>query len=548
MPTISANTMDLKKLVGKPLSDEELCNQLQMMGVEVEENTGDELKLEISHNRSDLLGVEGVARSLRGFLNVETGLRKYKMQNPKHRVDVDPSTKRVRPYIVAGVVEKVKLDDEATVASLMDLQEKIHLTLGRNRSEISIGVYDLDTVKPPFKYTTVAPESIKFIPLDSVNEMTPAQILTNHPKVIEYAHLLKNLKRYPLLTDSKGEVLSMPPIINSESTRVTEYASRLFIDVTGFNEKLAEQALRVIMTGLAERGFKIQPVKIKHSNRTLTTPNLKPEKMSIDVARANQTIGLDLKPREIAKIMKRMRYGVKKSGKKVIELEVPSYREDVMHEVDLIEDLAIGYGYDRMEPTLPPVMTTGSIHPVEAISNNARRVMTGLGFTEFMNYTLTNQQVNFDLMRDSGKAAKIANPVSEDYTMLRTKLLPGVLNALCVNRRHELPQQVFEVGDVVLLDASAETGTKEVRRVAGAVISSEASLTQIKAVAEALLRELGVEWEIKTVDHPSFISGRVGEIVSGGKRIGLFGEIHPEVIVGFKLEHPVAAFELDLPR
>ncbi|MCK4298034.1 MAG: phenylalanine--tRNA ligase subunit beta, partial [Planctomycetes bacterium] len=219
MPTITASLTDLRKLVGKRLSEENIRDRLQMLGIVVEEVAGDELKLEVFHNRPDLLGVEGVARAMRGFLGVETGPPKYKLLKPKHRIDVDPSVRGVRPYIVAGEVEGVKLDDESTVASLMDLQEKLHLTLGRDRSKISIGVYDLDTVKPPLKYTTTAPKATKFIPLDSIKEMTPAQILSEHPKGADYAHLLSGLPRYPLLTDSKGQVLSMPPIINSESTR-----------------------------------------------------------------------------------------------------------------------------------------------------------------------------------------------------------------------------------------------------------------------------------------------------------------------------------------
>lgn len=547
MPTITVSLPDLRRLLGKRLGAKKLCDRLQMLGAEVEEAAGDELKLEVPHNRPDLLGVEGVARALKGFLGIETGLPRYKLRKARLRMDVDPSVRGVRPYIVAGEIGGVKLDD-TSLAALMDVQEKLHLTLARDRSKISIGAYDLDKVEPPIRYTTTLPDAIKFVPLDFDRELTPAQILRQHPKGVDYAHLLRGFSRYPLLVDSEGQVLSMPPIINSEPTRVTERTRRLAIDVTGIDERLAGQALTIVMTGLAERGFKLRAVRIRRPGRSFSTPSLRTTRRRMNVERANQTIGLDLEAEKMAQIMKRMRYGVAKVGKENLTLEVPSYRGDVMHEVDLIEDLAIGYGYDRLEPTLPSVVTTGAKHSVEEVSDEARRALTGLGFTEVMNYTLTNPQTNFELMRATGEAPEIANPVSEEYTILRTWLPPGLLKVLRANRRHELPQRVFEVGDVVLLDQKAETGAVNVRRAAAAVIGSEASLTYIKAVAEALLRELGVEWEVKPVEHPSFIEGRVAEFLSGGRRLGLAGEVHPEVVLGFELEHPAAVFELDLPR
>jgi len=261
---------------------------------------------------------------------------------------------------------------------------------------------------------------------------------------------------------------------------------------------------------------------------------------------ANEFIGLNLKPKEIAKIAERMRYGVADIKGDILTLLTPPYRSDLMHEVDLIEDIAIGYGYDRFEPTLPKVVTTGGRTPIERLSERARRVLTGLGFMEVMTYTLTNPRKNFELMRTGGEAAEIANPVSEEYTIIRNSLLPCLLSVLRANRRNPLPQRVFEVGDLVVLDEGAETGARNVRRAAAMVIGEGVGFTYIKAVAEALLRELGIAHEVRPIEHPSFLEGRAAEFVSDGKSLGIVGEVHPEVILGFELEHPVATFEFDL--
>lgn len=518
-----------------------------VLGMDVDEVTGDELKLEVAHNRPDLLSTEGVVRALKGFLGIEVGLPSYRVEDSGITVNVDASTKKVRPYIVGGVIENVKLTD-ASVVQLMQIQDKLHETLGRNRRKVAIGIHDLDKVHPPFRYTTVTPQGIKFVPLDMDREFTPAQILREHPKGIEYAHLLRDFSRYPLIIDSQKEVLSMPPIINGQLTRVTEDTRRLFIESTGTDELALNQALTILVTSFAERGFKLSSITIRYPNRRVLVPELKISRHRLNMRTANETIGLDLEPREIASLMKRMRFDVVGTKGNIMTLLVPPYRTDVMHEVDLIEDLAIGYGYDKLKPALPKVVTVGERHPTEALSDKVRRILTGLGFMEAMTFTLTNPRSNFELMRTSGDAATITNPISEEYTILRTWLLPCLMAVLKANKRHPLPQRVFEVGDVVLLDRGAETGAKNVRRAAAAVIGDEGNLTYMKAIAEALLRELGAVWEVKPVDHPSFLGGRAAEFVVGGRRLGIVGELHPEVILGFELEHPVAAFELDLPR
>ncbi|TET00779.1 MAG: phenylalanine--tRNA ligase subunit beta [Hadesarchaea archaeon] len=545
MPSITVSYRDLCKLLGRRIGLKKLLGHLVMIGIDITEAAGDELKLEVAHNRPDLLSPEGVARVLKGFLGIEIGLPSYEPSASGVMVQVDRSVKPIRPFIAAGVVTKVKLIDEI-VASLMQVQEKLHVSLCRNRRRGSIGVYDLDTIEPPVRYTTTLPDGIRFVPLEFNRELTPAQILREHPKGIEYGSITRGWSRYPLLVDSRGVVLSIPPIINSESTRVTSKTRQLFIDVTGEDERVANQSLTILMTGLAERGFELRSVAVKYPGRRVRTPDLRPRRHRLSARNANEFIGLNLKPRGIAKIAERMRYGIADIWGDALTLLAPPYRSDLMHEVDIIEDIAIGYGYDQLEPTLPKVVTTGERTPIERLSERARRVLTGLGFMEAMTYTLTNLRTNFELMRARGEAVEIANPVSEEYTIIRNSLLPCLLSVLRANRRNPLPQRVFEVGDVALLDEGAETGARNVRRAAAAVIGEGLGFTYIKAVAETLLRELGISHEVRPIEHSSFLEGRAAEFVSDGKSLGIVGEIHPEVILGFELEHPVVTFEFDL--
>jgi len=543
VPTIELNLRDLCSLLGRKISRERLSHALMMLGMEAE-FSGDNIRLEVFHNRPDLLSPEGVARALSGFLGLKSGLPRYSVGSSRVEVVVSRDVSGIRPFIAAGVVRGVRLRDEI-VASLMQVQEKLHSSMCRGRRKGSIGIYDLDRVATPIRYSSVGPGEIKFVPLDFARELTPAEILREHPKGIEYGKLLGGMRRYPLLSDSEGRVLSMPPIINSEETRVTEKTENIFIDVTGTDERLVNQVLAIIMTSLGERGFRLERVRVRYPGRTSVTPDLSPRRMRVKPDEVNAVLNLGLSAAEIVRIAKAMRYGAKKVGG-AVEVLVPPHRSDILHRVDLIEDIAIGYGYDRIAPTLPRVATVGGRLDIERLSERVRWIMVGLGFTEVMTYTLTNPERNFGLVRTEGGAVEVANPVSEEHTILRTSLIPSLLGVLRENRRNPLPQMIFEVGDVVLLDEDAETGARDERRVCGMIIGEGFGFTGIRSRAEALLREMGIKFEVRPIRHPSFIEGRCGEIVVDGASAGIVGEIHPEVILGFELQHPVSAFEIKL--
>lgn len=546
MPTITVELSDLNRLLGESHTLGELRQPLQNLGIEVEGATAEGLKLEVHHNRPDFLGVEGVARALKGYLGIETGLPDYELKEPSMKLEVDESIEGIRPVAVMGLVENAGFD-EVSLRALMDLQENLHKNLGRDRRKISIGAYDLEGMKPPIRYTTTPPDGEGFVPLEFEERLSPEEILEKHPKGQKYGYLISDHDRYPLLVDSEGEVLSMPPIINSDPPRVTTSTTKFGVDVTGIDETVARQAMEIIMGAAAERGFDISAVKVEYPDRDFQTPTLENKERSFNVNRANEMLGLNLSSRQMSEIIEKMRYEVLDRGEEEIRVSVPFYRFDLMHEVDLFEDLAIGFGYDNLEPYLPSLETTGEIDPMEKTSRAARRALTGLGFTEVMPYMLTNPRQSFDLMCHDGEAVTVENPVSEEYTILRTSLLPGLMEVLQENRHHELPQRIFEVDDVVALDEDAETGARNVRRAAAAVIGETADFTYVRSIAEALLRELGVEWTVRPSEHPSFLNERVVEVLVEGVERGFVGEVHPEVILNFDLDHPVAAFEVDLP-
>jgi len=558
MPTIDVSFKDLCRLVGRNMPLEKLRDEYILYAKgEVDEVKGDELKLDIKDtNRPELWSAEGVAREIQGRITKHIGLPKYKVGKSKVVVKVDKKNENVRPYTVCAVAKGLKIDVNV-LSQMIQLQEKVCNTFGRNRKEVALGVYDLHRVKPPINFTTVKPESIKFVPLEFDEAMTPKEILKKHPKGKEFGHLLKGFKEYPIFIDSAGNVLSMPPVINSDYTgKVTTNSRDLFIECSGFNFKFLMAALNVIVTALADRGAKIQTVKVVYPKRvyenksTIYTPELKPKKFTIKADYANSVTGLKLTPKQMCRLLEKARYKTKvKGGKKEKKIEVlyPAYRQDIMHPRDVVEDIIISYGYNKIEPVVSELATIGSIDNKEVFSNAIAEISVGLGLQEVLSYTLTNKDNLFKKMNiEEQIVAEVENPVSMNWNVFRNWLLPSVMEFLSNNQHVEYPQRVFEIGDVVLLDDTQETKTKDIRKLACAISNTYVSYEEISSVLDAVMKTLGIEYKLKSATHPSFIEGRSANVLVKGKSIGLIGEIHPAVMENWKLEMPVAAFEIDI--
>ncbi len=519
------------------------------------------VRLDMLAVRPDIFDPGGMARALRGFLGIQTGLVEYPLEAPRLSVRVDPRLAEpdsYRPFIACAVLRNVSLDHDR-IRMLMNLQEDLHWALGRDRKLASIGVYDLSTLTgEAFHYEAVEPDGLKFVPLgfspdDPAAALTPREILARHPTGQKYAKLLAGFSRYPLLRDGAGTVLSMPPIINSEPTRVTMNTRECFVDVTGTSQRTVDRALNVLVTSLRELmpEMTIEQVTIHGIDGDRTTPDLRPAEMPLELPEVCDTIGVGLNVAELRDLLERMGHGVDVEDADRVAVRVPAWRNDVMHPIDLIEDAAIAYGYDNLEPRLVPTFTIGSARAIEEESALARRAMAGLGFHQVMTLTLTSEKAAYERwgVEPDPRRVQIENPISVEQTICRTTLLPGLLETLSINKQYELPQQIFEVGDCSFVDETAETGAREERFVAAAMIGTHVGYADIRAVGDALVFEMGGQMAVEPTEHPGFIAGRVAELrTPDGQRLGIMGEVHPQVLENYGLKHPVAVFELSLEK
>jgi phenylalanyl-tRNA synthetase beta chain len=493
--------------------------------------------IEFFPDRPDMYSVEGIARSLRTFLGVEKGLKRYAVTDSGITMKVDDSIEAVRPFVVAGVVRGLTITD-IMIRSIMEVQEKIHLTAGRKRQKVSIGIHDLDKVSPPFHYAAVKPEEISFIPLGKTERMNLNEILQKHEKGIDYAYILEGKERYPVIFDKNDEVLSFPPIINGILTTVTEETKNVFIDVTGTDINAVSGVLNIVATLLAERGGVIQSVKLTGSAHS-TTPDLKPIRMELDPKYCNSILGLKLNDKEIAACLEKMGHDVK-IGKQTIEVYSPATRMDLLHQIDLVEDVAKGYGYAKFGKARPKVQAIGAERPIERASDLVRHLMIGYDYYEVTTLTLSSQKEQFESMRlPREEVVEILNPISEDHTCLRVHLLPSLLAVLRKSKHRDLPQRIFEVGDVL-------KGPNRNKHLAAVAVHPKASFTEMKSLVEGVMRDLVVKYTVASSDNPMFIAGRAANLLIDGRSFGHFGEMHPEVIINNELGYPVIGFEIDL--
>ncbi|MFX1582808.1 MAG: phenylalanine--tRNA ligase subunit beta, partial [Promethearchaeota archaeon] len=469
---VEVRITDLQNLIGKDLSLEELEENLFLIKCEIDRIDDGVATIEVNPDRVDMLSTEGIARALKGFLEIETGAPKFPIKKSKWQAIVDKSVEKIRPFLACGIIRGLTLDDDL-IAEFMQLQERLTSTFGRNRKRTSIGLYVLDLITPPIYYRTELPDAIHFVPLEFHKELTAKQILRNHPKGQEFGGIIKDHPRYPLLVDAEGKVLSLPPVINSNDLgRLLITTKDVFVEVTGTHKQTALQSLNIVITALAERGGTLEEVEVVYPTHRESLPNLALTPREVSIDRINRTIGYDFGGPAIIRALKRMRMDAK-HDQTTIHVGIPAYRVDILHDVDIIEDVAIGYGYNRIEPELPQTMTVGQELPMTTMLRTIRDLMVGLGYQEITNYVLTNSRVFFEKMNLSKKAVvEIANPKSMEYHLARNKLLPGLLAFLGENTAQELPHRVFELGSVVKVNPQAETCTDTVHNLAAAIVNS----------------------------------------------------------------------------
>jgi phenylalanyl-tRNA synthetase beta chain len=546
MMNVDVRISDLLALTGRDMTLNELEEHLFLLKCEINNQINDVATIEVNPDRVDMLSTEGIARALRGSLEIETGAPSYVVRKSDWQAIVDPSVARVRPYLACGIIRDLQLNDDL-IAEFMQLQERLTGTFGRNRKRTSIGLYVLDLIKPPIYYRTEKPDMIKFVPLEFQTPLTARQILRQHPKGQEFGKIIKDFPQYPLLIDAENQVLSLPPVINSNDLgRLVESTEDIFVEVTGTHKLTTLQTLNIIITALAERGGVLEDVEVVYPKEHERFPDLSPMHRELSLQNINQIIGNDFDGTTIERALSRMRIN-SSVHEDVVKVEIPAYRVDILHDVDIVEDVAIGYGYNRIEATIPQLLTFGHELPMTTMLRTIRDLMVGLGYQEIHNYALTNTRVLYDHMNRRRKAVvEIANPKSMEYHVMRNSLLPGLLAFLGENTAEELPHRVFELGDVVIVDSKAETCTKTVPRLASATVNSRVDITTMKAELMTLLGNLGLSTKVRKASNVSFIKGRVANLFIEGTRLGVIGEIHPSVLQNFGIEAPCVAFEFEI--
>lgn len=540
MTNVNFGYTDLQKLIGKKMPQDEVLEKLQLIGSDTGDTVpgSEEMTVEFFPNRPDMYSVEGIARAMRAFLGIEPGLRTYRVEDSDIRAIVTPEVKKVRPYFMCAAVTGVEVDD-TVLRSIMEMQEKLHITLGRKRTKLAIGIHDLDKVRPPFTFEAVDPDAFSFVPLTKTERMTMREILTKHEKGKAYAHLVEGAEKFPVIVDADGEVLSFPPIINGALTAVTTSTRNLFVDVTGFDAAAVEECVNIVTTALAERGGTIRRVHMKGAPKE-SYPNLEPREMTVSLGECGRFVGFAFTPEQAVEALGRMGIGAECKGDK-LTVRIPAYRTDFLHDADVYEDVAIGFGFDRYgRGKYEASQTFGKLLPETAFSEKVKDIMVGLGYTELTTLTLSNSRDEFEL---SGlpevDSVTVKNPITEDHTCLRSYLMPSLMKILRHNKHRDLPQRIFEVG-FVIRDA------KSVLHLCALQAASKSSFTEIKSTTESVLREMGVNYTFENCDYQTFVPGRGAFVTADGEHIGVFGEMSPKTITNYEMTHPVTMLEIDL--
>ncbi len=548
MPVITIAKHDLERLVGRELSKDDIMDLLPRVKCEVEEVTGENVSYEAPHDRPDLFSVEGLARALRYLLDIggnefyfeDRGVKAYNRGVEK------------RPYIAFAIVEDLELDDEA-ISQVMNLQEKLHITYGRDRRKASIGVYDLDKIDLPVYYELADPLETKFIPLEMDRELCLRDILEQTEKGIRYKHLLEGWDKYPIIRDSSGRILSMPPIINSEDTKVTSSTKRVLIDSTGLDPKIVVDMVTLVATSIAERSRSRRIVfvdTVMPDGSIIRAPRASGPSIEVEPSNVWSTLGIEYGLDILVKSLKRMGYSVEIRGDIVIA-RAPPYRLDILGWIDVAEDVAMAIGYEVLggvAEKLPPAPHGGRMHPIEFITRRLRLLFIGMGFMEVVNYMMSNPWMQNKVFGDDKSLVTAANPKMEKYTCLRRWLTPGLLEVVRENQEKAKEIMVFEAGDVALVDEEAETGARIERRLGYAISHDKATLTDSLAVLRTLGETLGLKLEFAEANISGLLPERTAIIKANGRSIGFTGEIYPGVLVKLGIERPVVVAEITVDR
>jgi len=541
MPVVELNLSRLQKLVGKNVNEKQILDSLPFLGLDIESMEGNIVRVEYSPNRPDYSTDFGIALGLQGILGISKGMLRLDIRKQgKYEIKVDSSTSRIRPFVTGIIARNGSLDNES-VKQIINMQEDLHFGLGRKRKKSSIGIHDLDSIFFPLKYSTTSRDH-RFIPLNSTKESSISEILQNSEVGSDYGSILGQSGNVPIIIDSKGQTISFPPIINAALTTVTTKTKNILVEVTGIDKQSAEDMLSVVVAILQGAGFQFSQLKVSGSKNS--TPNFVPRSIIVDADSVNKILGLNISGSMLLSCLKKCRLDATMKGKK-IQCIIPRYRFDIFGGMDIIEEVALGYGIDNLKPAWPASVHIGEKNMTSEKLDSISRLMTGFGFMETLNSTLTSKQILYQMSnRDSSQIISVTSSKSQEHTILRDSILPELLENLSKNIHETYPQKFFESGIVF----SKGSPIKETTNLACVTASEETNFSEMKAVLQSLLRiGFNIECETKTLSkHALFSQGRVAEIIVNKKIVGYIGELDSKVLENFRIRTRVVAFELKL--
>ena len=542
MPTITFSLKDLQHLTGKKLSIEEV-QELAHYGkgdFESYDKETDEVKIDFGDtNMPYLWSVEGFARLIKGILGLQKGIPEIKVSKGDYHVLVDKSVIKYRPYISCFAAKGRKVDDYM-IKQIVQLQEKFCETYGRRRQKVSIGLYSYKRLAFPVHYRAVDPLSVEFVPLEFKAKMNLKEILSEHPKGKEYAWILEGFEKYPVLMDDKNDAMSFVPIINSDFTGKLEIGDdSMLFEATGTDEEAVNLAANIFAYALYERSFEIYSVDIKYPDRKVVSPDLGIENVQIKNEQIRNLFGLELKENEVKHLLEKAQFDFGD-----YKVKIPPYRKDILHPYDIIEDIGIIYGFDRIKESSLKTFTAGSTLRINDFIDKVREIVVGFGYQETMSPILTNKDFLYKKMKlDDFGTIEIDDCMSETYSVVRSWILPNLMEVFSKNQHVEFPQKIFEEG---LINTRKGENIIEFNRIAVATSHEKTDYTEIRQILDYIMKCFGLHYDIEEAEHSSFIEGRCGRAIVKGKKVAYLGEINPEVLSNWGLEMPVAAFELNL--
>jgi phenylalanyl-tRNA synthetase beta chain len=550
MPVIDISLSKLKEIAQGKVSEEKILEALPYLGLDIENKEGDDITVEYSPNRPDFCSQAGIARSLLGLLGLETGLPKYQFPRSKIKISVEGrEIQSVRPYIFSLLTS---LDvSEEVIKQLIVMQEDLHNGIGRHRAKVAIGIHNAEMVRPPIKYFATDDSSFSFVPLGSNEQLSISEIIQSTEQGRGYGKILSQ-RLYPLLIDSSGNTLSMPPVINGELTRLKEGIRSIFIDVTAMDRKAGETTIAIIASMLADIGGKVESVKVQYENGySEFTPDMKPESMKFDLDLTNETLGLKLTNREARIALEKSRLKLL-SNKKAL---IPRFRSDIIHPIDLVEEVELGYGITNLTPESSMTSLSGSLGTKTKSIQKFIEILVGLGLIQIENLALTGKtEIGLDLAH----SLKVDDAKSQSYEYLRSHALPSLLKVLGQSTHEEYPQRVFEQATVFKKrdnGSDISIGVQEEEHVAVVIADSGANYSRIRSILDAFLRlaledNVKVTFEALNEGSPIFAAGRTAEVIlmdpNKKSKMGLIGEVSPSVLEELGVRVPIAAFELNL--